>query len=227
VEIQDQDMSRAWIAFYMGSYQKRTQHLTTEQHGAYFLLLQHCWTHGAIPLEAASRAAIARMTPQQWKRVAPAIDPFFNADGTNNRASEEIAKAEIVSTKRAMAGQKGGFKSGIAKAIARGQQSKQVANAKQPYQQSTQQSTQQKPSLCEATHKEVITTSVSVAAREEPERLEGSLATALPEGALREPSRVSAKPEASSELKRLVASKWGVTPPAEPEAIPPFLRRTS
>lgn len=150
-------MSRAWIAFYMGDYQKKTQHLNTLQHGAYFLLLQHCWTNGSIPAEPASRAAIARMTLLAWKKMAPAINPFFDDNGENKRASEEIEKAEIIRTKRAMSGQRGGFASGVSKAIAMGRRSKSVANAKQI----TQQTPLQKPSISEATHNHIdITTTV-------------------------------------------------------------------
>jgi len=123
-------MSRPFIAFYAGDYQRKTQHLDTLQHGAYFLLLQHCWTHGSIPLEPASRAAIARMTLPAWKKIAPAIDAFFDAEGRNKRATEEIQKAEVISTKRALAGRSGGIRSGISKAVANGKQMLQQAGSK-------------------------------------------------------------------------------------------------
>lgn len=210
-------MSRAWIAFYMGDYQKKTQHLTTEQHGAYFLLLQHCWTHGAVPIEETSRAAIARLTPQQWKKVGPVVNAFFDVEGKNKRASEEIAKAEVVSTKRALAGQKGGMRSGISKAIRKGTSIKPVANAKQMLQQTPQQ----KDSICEANHTTSITSSFSEA--EAARSLDGSLATALPSGALREPSR-SASLKASAELTRNLAAKGLII--LENEGIPEFLRRS-
>lgn len=176
-------MSRAFVAFYMGDYQKKTQHLDTLQHGAYGLLLQHCWTHGSIPLEASSRAAIARMTLPAWKKIAPVIDAFFDAEGRNKRATEEIEKSERIRLKRAIAGKSGGHKSGISKAITKGQQirSNDVANAKQ--------STKQKPGICEP-NKNSKLESYLVAAREVVEKVElsgGSLATAHPEGALREP----------------------------------------
>ena len=41
------------------------------QHGAYFLLLQHCWANGgSIPIEPEERAVIARMTLSEWKKIA-------------------------------------------------------------------------------------------------------------------------------------------------------------
>lgn len=152
-------MSRAFVAFYMGDYQKKTQHLDTLQHGAYFLLLQHCWTHGAIPLEPAGRAAIARMTPLQWKKIAPTLNVFFDEEGRNKRATEEVDKAERVSTIRAMAGQKGGFASGRSKSKQIG--SRPVAIAKQ----TTQQNGEQNPGTSIPIQKERLTTSSFDAAR--------------------------------------------------------------
>ena len=152
-------MSRAWIAFYMGDYQKDTNRLTTLEHGAYFLLLQECWTHGSIPLDPAGRAAIAKMPLKAWLKVAPAVDPYFKDDGTNKRATREIEKAEIVRTRRAIAGQRGGFASGISKAIAKHGYSKTVASVKQNTEQIGQQNT--KPSVANHNHIEKITPAVS------------------------------------------------------------------
>ena len=67
-------MSRAWIAFYIGDYLKDTQALTTEQHGAYMLLLMECWQKGRVPLDAASRASIARVPLPRWKKISAPID---------------------------------------------------------------------------------------------------------------------------------------------------------
>jgi uncharacterized protein YdaU (DUF1376 family) len=125
-------MSRAWIAFYIGDYLKDTQALTTEQHGAYLLLLMECWQKGRVPFDAASRAAIARVPLARWKKIRAPIDPFFGEDGTNKRATTEIAKAEAISLKRAIAGAAGGHRSGVSKAIARGEGIRREANASPP-----------------------------------------------------------------------------------------------
>jgi uncharacterized protein YdaU (DUF1376 family) len=163
-------MSRAWIAFYMGDYQKDTNRLTTLEHGAYFLLLQECWTHGYIPLEPQGRAAIAKMPLKDWLKIAPVINAFFGDDGTQKRATKEIEKAEMIRTKRAMAGFKGGINSGRSQAIRKGRQSKYEANTEQipskpeaNANQTTQQTGEQKASSAEANHNNISkTTTVSV-----------------------------------------------------------------
>lgn len=201
-------MSRAWIAFYMGDYQRDTQHLTTEQHGAYFLLLQHCWQHGQIPSEASSRAAVAKMTPAQWKRIAPVINSFFQDDGTNKRATAEIEKAEVVRTRKQLAGRQGGLRSGVSRSIKHGEAIKREAETKHSFSRNEAQTKHTGscepsygPSVAEPKHNSKITTSSFGAAREGETNSDRSLATALPAGALRE--RSGSEPVAEN---RLVAS---------------------
>lgn len=110
-------MSRAWINFYMGDYQKKTNHLSTLEHGAYFLLLQECWTNGKIPIEPERRAMIAKLSLKDWNRIAPAVNAFFQDDGTNKRASEEIEKSEVTAVRRELAAQKAGRASGLARRV--------------------------------------------------------------------------------------------------------------
>ena len=177
-------MSRAWIAFYMGDYDKDTQALSTIEHGAYFLLLKQCWVHGSIPQEAAKRANITKMSLRDWNKIAPTINSFFNEDGTQKRATKEIEKAEQIRLKRAIAGQLGGIKSGVSKAIRKGMDSKYEANANQTMRQNAlQQGSPAKPN-----HNSKLE-SFLVSAREPVDlnkQSGSSLATALPEGALRE-----------------------------------------
>lgn len=105
-------MSLRFIAFHMGPYQQDTQHLSVEGHGAYFLLLQHCWTYGRIPLDDANRAGICKVTVARWrKQLAPLVAHYFDAKGENKRATKEIAKAEKLQIRQAMAGHKGGIES--------------------------------------------------------------------------------------------------------------------
>lgn len=107
-------MTLAFVAFHMRDYQRDTQALTLEGHGAYFLLLQHCWTHGRIPLDDTSRAAICKVTPQRYrKQLAAMVEQYFNENGENKRATIEIEKAEKIRTRQAMAGHKGGIQKAL------------------------------------------------------------------------------------------------------------------
>jgi uncharacterized protein YdaU (DUF1376 family) len=103
-------MSRAFIAFYMGDYARDTMALSTLEHGAYFLLLQHCWVHGSIPCAPDSRAKLAKVSLRQWYKIRANIDPFFDDQGRNKRATREIEKAEKTSTRQTMAGHRGATK---------------------------------------------------------------------------------------------------------------------
>jgi uncharacterized protein YdaU (DUF1376 family) len=103
-------MSRAFIAFYMGDYARDTGHLSTIEHGAYFLLLQHCWVHGTIPCKPDSRAKLAKVSLRQWYKIRTNIDPFFDDQGRNKRATKEIEKAEKTSIRQTMSGHKGANK---------------------------------------------------------------------------------------------------------------------
>lgn len=109
-------MSRAWMPWFIGDYLRDTAHLTTEQHGAYLLLLGHCWQHGAIPSNDQGRAAVAKLTVSRWRTHAPTILAFFNEDGTQKRITKELHRAEVVSIKRKISGSKGGAQSAISRA---------------------------------------------------------------------------------------------------------------
>lgn len=158
-------MSRAWIAFYMGDYDKDTSDLTTIEHGAYFLLLKVCWTHGSIPLEPARRAAIAKMSPREWNKIAPRINSFFNEDGTQKRATKEIAKAEETRLRKAVAGHLGGKSSGFTRAL----KAAQLKQERSRLEADVQARGQPAAKLSEPTlNSTTITSSLSEAAREGP-----------------------------------------------------------
>jgi uncharacterized protein YdaU (DUF1376 family) len=110
-------MTLSFIGFHMGDYQRDTQQLPLEGHGAYFLLLQHCWTHGHIPLDDDARAAICKVPVQRWrKQLAPLVSGYFDANGENKRASVEIAKAEKLRLRQSMAGHNGALEANKRKA---------------------------------------------------------------------------------------------------------------
>lgn len=99
------------MQLYVADYLGDTRHLTTEQHGAYLLLLMTMWrSDGRLPNDDKKLARIAGTTPSRWSKIAPEVMEFFDIDGaeiTNARLSKELEKAQEKSIKRAVSGIKG------------------------------------------------------------------------------------------------------------------------
>ena len=101
-----------FMQFYVGDYLADTLDLTTEQHGAYLLLLMTMWNSNAkLPSDKVKLARIARLTPAKFKAVWSEISRFFEDDGesiSNRRLTKEREKANEKSAKRSTAGRAGG-----------------------------------------------------------------------------------------------------------------------
>lgn len=103
----------AWMPLYIGDYLADTSRLTTEQHGAYVLILMDYWRNGPPPDDDEVLASIAKLSAQQWRKHSPTIRRFFVAqDGQliQKRVEQERQKASGVSDKRRNAGQQGAAK---------------------------------------------------------------------------------------------------------------------
>ena len=72
--------SDTWMPLYVGDYLADTMHLTGQEHGAYLLLLMHSWRTGPLPDDDRLLAAIARTDAGAWRRMAPTIRGFFEAE---------------------------------------------------------------------------------------------------------------------------------------------------
>lgn len=112
------------MPFYVADYLADTGHLTTLEHGAYLLLMMHYWQTEGLPTDAASLAAIVRLSGRDWQRMAPKLRALFRAgEWRHKRIDEELSKASQKGAARAEAGRRGG----IAKAQQTG--SRGLANA--------------------------------------------------------------------------------------------------
>lgn len=106
--------SRPYMPLWIGDYRKDTADLSTEQHGAYLLLLMSMWVAGGFlkddPVKLARIAGIA--TARRWARVWVDVEPLFQKtnDGrvTHKRVRRELRKMDDKSAARADAGRKGG-----------------------------------------------------------------------------------------------------------------------
>ena len=90
-----------WMAFYVRDYLGDTLGLTTEEHGAYLLLIMGCWMAGGSLLDDDSElAAIAKLPPARWRVMSVKIRRFFSdIDGrlVHGRVAAEYAKAQELS----------------------------------------------------------------------------------------------------------------------------------
>lgn len=100
-----------FMQFYVADYLGDTQHLTTEQHGAYLLLLMAMWrAEGRLPNDPSKLARIARVSLRRWHILAGELMAFFEVDGsdiTQKRLTEERQKAVSISEKRSVSGKLG------------------------------------------------------------------------------------------------------------------------
>ena len=100
-----------WMPLYIGDYLRDTSRLTTEQHGAYLLLMMDYYINGCLPDDDLVLAGIARLGETKWKKLRPAIEPFFiikNGVWWQGRIEKEMDKAAKMRASSAENGKKGG-----------------------------------------------------------------------------------------------------------------------
>ncbi|WP_407976119.1 YdaU family protein [Brucella pseudogrignonensis] len=103
--------STPFMQLYVSDYLGDTMHLTTEQHGAYLLLLMTMWRQGgSLPNDPSKLARIARVTARRWHLIAAEVMEFFDVSGdeiTQKRLVEEYQKAVSIREKRSVSGKRG------------------------------------------------------------------------------------------------------------------------
>lgn len=95
-------MSKAPIMpFYTDAYLADTGHLTTEAHGAYLLLLLHCWRCNGAPVADDDRllARIVKATPRRWRILRRDLLPFFDITDGHWRQKKLLKTWEEVTRK--------------------------------------------------------------------------------------------------------------------------------
>lgn len=89
------DKPDVWFPLVVGDYLKDTSRLTTEQHGAYLLLLMDYWTKGPPPDDDAALASITKLDMRSWRKQRVRLAPFFRiVDGVwrHKRVDEELVR---------------------------------------------------------------------------------------------------------------------------------------
>jgi uncharacterized protein YdaU (DUF1376 family) len=83
-----------YMPLYVADYLADAAHLTTQEHGAYLLLIMTYWQRGeALPADEVKLARIARMTGEEWACVRDNLIEFFDITETewrHNRVEREL-----------------------------------------------------------------------------------------------------------------------------------------
>lgn len=87
----------SWLPLYVADYQADTTRLTTEQHGAYLLIIMDYWRNGPPPDRDNVLAQITKLSPAKWKAHRPVLAEKFQIAGgvwRHKRIEAEIARAQ-------------------------------------------------------------------------------------------------------------------------------------
>lgn len=82
------------IPVFPDAYLRDTVHLTTEEHGAYFLLLMAAWGTDdcSLPNDEKRLAAIVKLPLAKWRKIAPTVLEFWTID--KGRISQKRLRKE-------------------------------------------------------------------------------------------------------------------------------------
>ena len=96
-----------YIQLYVADYLADTVHLSTEEHGAYLLLIMNYWQTGK-PIPKSRLASAARMFNGRWTDVEQTLKEFFKEDEQGRwvhpRIEQELAKVRRKSRQASAAG---------------------------------------------------------------------------------------------------------------------------
>lgn len=106
-----------YMQLYVADYLADTAHLTTEEHGAYLLLLFSYWQTGK-PLRADRLASVSRLSNERWTDVERTLNEFFHVENgtwTHFRVEADLEKVGSKSKNNSEAGKASARARAIAK----------------------------------------------------------------------------------------------------------------
>ena len=133
-----------YMQLYVADYLADTMHLTTEEHGAYLLLIFNYWQTGK-PIPVSRLARITRLSNERWTDVERSLVEFFNERGNewvHDRIERDLEAVHATQEQRIAAGK--------ASAEAR----KQAAKTRKPKAGNARSTTVEQPLNEKATNKE-------------------------------------------------------------------------
>lgn len=105
-------MSAPYFMFHPAKYLADTPHFTTEQHGAYLLLLINYWQRGKALDNSDERLAhVVKMPLDKWLLVKDSLAEYFEIDGdswTHGRMQFDLEMVQAKSIQASYAGRKSG-----------------------------------------------------------------------------------------------------------------------
>ena len=115
--------SLPYIQLYVADYLADTMHLTTEEHGAYLLLIMNYWQTGK-PIPKSRLAPIARISNGRWNSVENSLKEFFveneNGSWLHERIEGDLEKVYSKSTQASKAGKASAAKRALNKSNSNG-----------------------------------------------------------------------------------------------------------
>jgi uncharacterized protein YdaU (DUF1376 family) len=89
-----------FMPWYIGDYLRDTTHLTTEQNGAYCMLLMGAWVReGKLPDDDEQLMGICKLTPEKWEKSKVVLQKFFkvvNGEWIQKRLMQEYQRALVL-----------------------------------------------------------------------------------------------------------------------------------
>lgn len=85
-----------YVPLWVDDYQRDTRHLTTEEHGAYLLLLMAAWATPttSMPDDDDMLARTAKVSIARWMKMKGVIMAFWTLDGRSKRWAQKRLKKE-------------------------------------------------------------------------------------------------------------------------------------
>lgn len=138
------------MPLFTDAYLADTRHLTTEEHGAYLLLLMCAWRSRECALvdDDGALARIAGLSPTKWRRMKPVIQHFFDIEGGLWRQAKLTSVYADVAARVARnraSGAKGGRARALKRAAKPGPEQSPAQSSAQSPGQATGQNPEQSP----------------------------------------------------------------------------------
>jgi len=95
-----------YMQLYVADYLADTMHLTTEEHGAYLLLIFNYWQTGK-PIPVSRLARITRLSNERWTDVERSLSEFFNErsnEWVHDRIERDLDAVRATQEQRIAAG---------------------------------------------------------------------------------------------------------------------------